>query len=152
MSNNTYCRILLAVDLTADSLQIAERAKAVAAAHGAPIDVLHVVEPIPVVAPLDAPEILTPTMLETQHEIAAGARQRLAKLAADIGIAPDSTQVVIGNTQVEILRAARERGVDLIVLGGRERHGLSLLVDFTEDAVLHKAPCDVLTVRVKPVG
>ena len=36
------------------------------------------------------------------------------------------------------------------MLGGRERHGLSLLVDFTEDAVLHKAACDVLVVRVKP--
>jgi universal stress protein A len=35
------------------------------------------------------------------------------------------------------------------VIGSRERHGLSLLVDFTEDAVLHKAPCDVLAVRVK---
>jgi len=59
-------------------------------------------------------------------------------------------QVVVGNTQAEIVRAARERHADLIVLGGRERHGLSLLVDFTEDAVLHKAPCDVLAVRVKP--
>ena len=40
--------------------------------------------------------------------------------------------------------------VDLIVLGSRERHGLSILVNFTEDTVLHEAPCDVLAVRVKP--
>jgi universal stress protein A len=60
--------------------------------------------------------------------------------------------VIVGNTQAEIVRAARDGGADLIVLGGRERHGLSLLVDFTEDAVLHKAACDVLVIRVKPTA
>ncbi len=144
-----YRRILLAVDLTADSVQIARQAKAVAAVHGAELDVLHVVEPLPLVAPLDAPEILAPAVLQTQDEITAGARHRLEKLAADVGLPAGRTSVIVGNTQVEIMRAARERGADLIVLGSRERHGLSLLVDFTEDAVLHKAPCDVLAVRVK---
>ena len=147
---STYRRILLALDLTADSTQIATRAKAVAEAHDAQIEMLHVVEPLPMVPSLDAPEILAPTVLQTQDEIASGARQRLQKLAADVGLASSPTQVIVGNTQVEILRAARERGIDLIVLGSRERHGLSLLVDFTEDAVLHKASCDVLAVRVKP--
>jgi universal stress protein A len=144
-----YRHILLAVDLTADSAQIAQRAKAVAAIHGAELDVLHIVEPLPLVAPLDAPEILAPAVLQTQDEITAGARHRLERLAADAGIPAARARVVVGNTKVEILRAAREGGADLIVLGSRERHGLSLLVDFTEDAVLHKAPCDVLAVRVK---
>jgi len=44
---------------------------------------------------------------------------------------------------------ARDFHADLIVLGGRERHGVSILVNFTEDTVLHAAPCDVLAVRVK---
>ena len=48
----------------------------------------------------------------------------------------------------EIVRIARERHTDLIVMGSRERHGLSILVNFTEDTVLHAAPCDVLAVRV----
>jgi universal stress protein A len=48
----------------------------------------------------------------------------------------------------EILRVARERHADLIVIGSRERHGMSILVNFTEDTVLHGAPCDVLAVRV----
>jgi universal stress protein A len=147
-----YRRILLALDLTADSLPVAERAKALAATHGAELDVLHVVEPLPLVAPLDAPEILAPNVLQTQDELAAGARQRLDKLAADVGLRATRLQVIVGSTQVEILRAARERAADLIVLGSRERHGLALLLDFTEDAVLHKAPCDVLAVRVKPAG
>lgn len=144
-----YRRVLLAVDLTADSVPIAERAKAVAQLHGAEIDVVHVVEPLPLVAPLDAPEVLSPAALETQDQITASARKRLEQLAADVGLPIGRAHVVVGNIKVEILRAARENGADLIVLGTRERHGLSLLVDFTEDAVLHKAPCDVLAVRVK---
>jgi len=148
----TYRKILLAVDLTADTTQIAERAKALAATHGADLELLHVVEPVPLVTPIDVPEVMTPAVLDVQDEIAAGARTRLEKLAADLGVPTSRAQVLIGNTQAEIVRAARERHVDLIVLGGHERHGLSLLVDFTEDSVLHKAPCDVLVVRVKPAA
>ena len=45
------------------------------------------------------------------------------------------------------MRVARERQADLIILGSRERHGLSILLNFTEDSVLHAAPCDVLAMR-----
>ena len=34
------------------------------------------------------------------------------------------------------------------MLGSRERHGLAILLNFTEDAILHAAPCDVLAVRL----
>ena len=144
-----YRKILLAVDLTADTAQIAARANALAKSEGAEIELLHVIEPVPLVTPLDVPEVLAPAVLEAQEQIAAGARDRLGKLAAELGVPASRAQVVLGNTQAEIVRAARDRHADLIVLGGHERHGLSLLVDFTEDAVLHKAPCDVLAVRVK---
>ena len=57
--------------------------------------------------------------------------------------------VEAGSARSEILRYAREHDSDLIVLGGRERHGLSILLHRTEDSVLHGAPCDVLAVRVR---
>jgi universal stress protein A len=145
-----YKKILVAVDLTADTAPIVERAKALATIHGAEMSLLHVIEPVPLVTPFDVPDVMAPTVLQTQDELAAGAHKRLEKLAADLGVPPSRAEVIVGNTQAEIVRVARERGADLIVLGGRERHGLSLLVDFTEDAVLHKAACDVLVVRVKP--
>ena len=47
------------------------------------------------------------------------------------------------------MRVAREWGADLIILGSRERHGLSILVNFTADTVLHAAPCDVLAIRAR---
>jgi universal stress protein A len=145
-----YKKILVAVDLTADTTPIVERARMLAKIHGAELSLLHVIEPVPLVTPFDVPDVMAPTVLETQDELSAGAHHRLEKLAADLGVPASRAEVIVGNTQAEIVRAASDGGADLIVLGGRERHGLSLLVDFTEDAVLHKAACDVLVVRVKP--
>jgi universal stress protein A len=139
-----YRRILLVVDLTEDSLPIGRRAQALAAALGAEIDLLHVVEYVPV-EPMG--ETLMPAV-QIEDELLDRARQRLTALAAQIGVPAAGCRVEAGNVKAEIVRIARERHADLIVLGSRERHGVSILVNFTEDTVLHAAPCDVLAVRV----
>jgi universal stress protein A len=115
-----------------------------ATTFGAEIELLHVVEFVPV-EPMG--ETLMPSV-QIEDELLERARQRLATLAGELGIASSAARVEAGNVKSEIVRIARERGVDLIVLGSRERHGLSILVNFTEDTVLHAAPCDVLAVRV----
>ena len=144
-----YRRILLAIDLSEDSHEIGRRAKELAETFGAELEILHVVEPLPLMV-ADAPEVMAPAVLQTQDEIVRSARERVRELARELGVPNDRATVELGNTQAEIVRWARDRSADLIVLGSRERHGLSLLVDFTEDSVLHKAPCDVLAVRVRP--
>ena len=139
-----YRRILVVVDLTESSLIIGRRAQALAATFGAEIELLHVVEFVPV-EPMG--ETLMPSV-QIEDELTERARQRLATLAAELGIASAAAFVETGNVKSEIVRMAREHNVDLIVLGSRERHGLSILVNLTEDTVLHAAPCDVLAVRV----
>jgi universal stress protein A len=139
-----YRRILLVVDLTEDSLPIGRRAQALATALGAEIDMLHVVEYVPI-EPMG--ETLMPAV-QIEDELMGRAKQRLMALGAELGIPTTSCRVEAGNVKAEIVRIARERHTDLIVLGSRERHGLSILVNFTEDTVLHAAPCDVLAVRV----
>ena len=141
---SVYRRILVVVDLTEDSLVIGRRAQALATTFGAEIELLHVVEFVPV-EPMG--ETLMPSV-QIEDDLLERARQRLATLSGELGIAPTAARVETGNVKSEIVRIARERGVDLIVLGSRERHGLSILVNFTEDTVLHAAPCDVLAVRV----
>jgi universal stress protein A len=139
-----YRRILLVVDLTDDSLPIGRRAQVLAGALGAEIELLHVVEYVPV-EPMG--ETLMPAV-QIEDELLARAAERLVALGAELGVPAALCRVEAGNVKAEIVRIARERRTDLIVLGSRERHGLSILVNFTEDTVLHAAPCDVLAVRV----
>jgi universal stress protein A len=138
-----YRRVLLVVDLTEDSLGIGRKAQVLAAALGAEIELLHVVEFVPV-EPMG--EALMPSA-QIQEELLQRAQRRLAAFAADLGIAGAPCRVESGNVKSEIVRVARERHADLIILGSRERHGLSILVNLTEDTVLHAAPCDVLAMR-----
>jgi universal stress protein A len=139
-----YRRVLLVVDLTEDSILIGRRAQALATAMGAQIDLLHVVEYVPV-EPMG--ETLMPAV-QIEDELLDRAKQRLTVLGAQLGVAATSCRIEAGNVKAEIVRIARELHSDLIVLGSRERHGVSILVNFTEDTVLHAAPCDVLAVRV----
>jgi universal stress protein A len=139
-----YRRVLLVVDLSEDSILIGRRAQTLATALGAQIDLLHVVEYVPV-EPMG--ETLMPAV-QIEDELLERAQQRLTALAAQLGVADSSCRVEAGNVKTEIVRIARELKTDLIVLGSRERHGLSILVNLTEDTVLHAAPCDVLAVRV----
>ena len=140
-----YRRILLVVDLSEDSRTVGARARAVAAACGAELQLLHVVEYLPV-EPLG--ETLLPSV-EIEEELIRRAGERLRGLARDLGLADAQCRVESGNTKAEIVRAAIDTAADLIVLGSRERHGLSILINQTEDTVLHAAHCDVLAVRLK---
>jgi universal stress protein A len=140
-----YKKLLVLVDLSRGSEQVAAAGRDLAAHSNAALVFLHVVEFVPV-EPLG--ESLMPTA-QIEDELIRRARANLSDLIVRLGIAKAAGRVEAGNTKAEILRVADEEQADLIVLGSRERHGLAILVNFTEDTVLHAAHCDVLAVRLK---
>lgn len=140
-----YGRILLVVALDEHSERIGARARDIAAVCNAELSLLHVVEYVPV-EPMG--ETLLPAV-QIEEELVQRAKQRLAELAQRLGVESARREVAAGNIKAEIVRAAQDQKADLIVLGSRERHGPSILVNFTEDTVLHAAPCDVLAVRLR---
>ena len=140
-----YKKILVLLDLSEGSEQVAIAARDLAAYSNATMLVLHVVEFVPV-EPLG--ESLMPTG-QIEDELIRRARERLSALIMRLELPRATGRVEAGNTKSEILRVAKEEQADLIVLGSRERHGLAILVNFTEDTVLHAAHCDVLAVRLK---
>lgn len=141
-----YNRILAIVDLTPHSTAVAARAREIATANNASLTLMHVVEFMPVEPVSDS---LLPTV-QIEAELLDAARQRMAALASKLGSPAPAWEVTAGSAKAEVLRFARNGGFDLIVVGSRERHGLSILVNLTEDTVLHAAPCDVLAVRLAP--
>jgi universal stress protein A len=139
-----YRRILVAVDLGEHSDLVLSRARAVVGVTNAQLRLLHVVEYVPV-EPMG--EALLPAV-SIEEELVAGARARIAEMAQAADLGQAEQRVIAGTIKAELLREAREWPADLVVLGSRERHGLALILNLTEDAVLHAAPCDVLAVRL----
>jgi universal stress protein A len=139
-----YKQVLIAVDLSEDSAEVARRGLEMAAHYGAKTSLLHVVEFIPVDP---AGEALLPPPLDLEDEMVRGARARLDALCAELGGGLEA-HLVVGIIKFEILRVAAESHADLIVLGSHERHGLALLLGSTEKAILHKAQCDILAVHL----
>jgi universal stress protein A len=142
---SAYRRILAAIDLTEDSRAVAARACELALAGNGVVHLLHVVEFAPIEPMSDS---LVPVM-QIDDQIMARAQTQIQTLASELGLPPTASSVEAGSAKGEILRHARAQHSDLIVLGCRERHGLSILIHRTEDSVLHGAPCDVLAVRVR---
>ena len=139
-----YKKILVLLDLTDSSEQIVAAARDVAAHSNAAMVLLHVVEFVPA-EPMG--ETLMPTV-QIEEDLEERAKLKLSELSTRLKLSRASTRVEAGNKKTEILRVAKEEAVDLIVLGSRVRHGLGILVNFTEDTVLHAAHCDVLAVRL----
>ena len=140
-----YRRILALLDLSDASAQVLQAAQELATGTTAEVVALHIVEFLPV-EPLG--ETLLPSV-QIQADLAASARERLTTLIRSAGVANCRGRVEVGNTKAQILRVAAEEAADLLVLGSRERHGLAILVNFTEDTLLHASHCDVLAIRLK---
>src|ERR1700722_15307116 len=140
-----YNKVLVLLDLSQGSEQVALAGRDLAAHSNAEMVVLHVVEFVPI-EPLG--ESLLPTA-QIEEQLIKRARETLSELIKRLALPRATGRVEAGNTKAEILRVADDVRADLIVLGSRERHGLAILMNFTEDTVLHAAHCDVLAVRLK---
>jgi universal stress protein A len=139
-----YRKVLVLLDLSEGSEKVFNAGRDMASRSNASVVALHVVDYAPV-EPMG--ETLMPSMA-IERDLMERSRARIEELIARSGAGNARGRVEMGNTKAEILRVAKEEGADLIVLGSRERHGLAILVNFTEDTVLHAAHCDVLAVRL----
>jgi universal stress protein A len=137
-----YKHILFATDLTDDTDYIITKVRGMRSFTGAQLSLIHVVEPLPgySYAYLGIEDIEGQLMEES--------KAALAKLGEQLGVNIKDQWVEIGPTKSRILEVAEKVGVDLIISGSHGRHGLSLLLGSTANAILHGAKCDVLTVRL----
>lgn len=145
---SAYKRILLAIDLTEESRQVAASATAVADAFGAELHVIHVIEPLSLAYGGDIPMDLS----SVQEQIHEQAKSHLAEFANGLGVPADRQYLIFGRPESEIHRVAESDAMDLVIVGSHGRHGLALLLGSTANGVLHGASCDVLAVRVGATG
>ena len=139
-----YNTVLLAIDLSDEAQQVAEKALAISRAHKATLDIVHVIEPLSFAYGGDIPMDFS----GIQEEIQKQAESQLAEFSKKLGVPEDRQHIAIGRPESEIHELAKTLGADLVVVGSHGRHGLSLLLGSTANSVLHGAACDVLAVRV----
>ena len=68
---------------------------------------------------------------------------------SDSGLQPVDCRIVFGRPIETLLEEAEQGGYDLIVVGSHGRHGVKLLLGSTANGVLHRAKCDVLSIRIR---
>ena len=143
---DAYKHILVALDLSNEAHQVADRGRDLAGHYGAKMSLIHVVEPVVVDNSYD---LMTSLPAELDDSLLERAKTFLAKISNQLQLGEIEQIVTLGSTRGEIFRVAQEQAVDLIVIGTHGRHGVGLLLGSTANAILHGTPCDVHAVRIR---
>lgn len=140
-----YKHILFATDLSTESDYIVNKVRGMCDYTKAKLSIIHVVEPMPgySYAYLGIEDI--------EGQLIEESRVALSKLGEKLSVDLKNQFVEVGPTKSKIQAVADHIGADLIICGSHGRHGLSLLLGSTANAILHGAKCDVLTIRLPEV-
>jgi nucleotide-binding universal stress UspA family protein len=148
-ATGVFGRILCGIDFSECSLAALKYALTLAEGAAAHLTAVNVIEWTPIgYDPLIGP----PTdMVGYRMSAEADGRERLHQAVVDAHATNVSVDEVVtsGKPHREILRIARERGCDLIVLGIHGRNPIDrMFFGSTAEPIVRRAPCPVLTVRV----
>lgn len=141
--------ILLPTDFSECANYALSYAASLARQFSASIICVHVIEPVmPAVGYTGLSEALPIADLSDQME--ESAERELPKIGACDDCAGLEIEEVIvhGDASAEIVRVAKERKVDLIVIASHGRTGLGrILFGSTAESIVRHAPCPVLVVK-----
>jgi nucleotide-binding universal stress UspA family protein len=141
-------RILVPTDFSKFSANALTYGAAFAEKFGAELYLLHVVQDLALFIPEAV--LVVPPVLPPVEQFLSAARVALDRVIAGLNL-PGVTvhpAVAEGTPFDEIIRFAREKDVDLIVMGTHGHTGLAhILMGSVAEKVVRKAPCPVLSVR-----
>jgi len=144
----TLKNILVATDFSEPSDAAVTYGRELATRFGATLHVLHAAENL--IGRFGA-ETYSATAPDLQDRLEADARRRLNELLIDSdNSGPSSIPVLLtaSSPALAIVDYAKEKSIDLIVVGTHGRGGLAhLVVGSVAERVVRLAPCPVLTVR-----
>ena len=141
-------RVLVAVDFSAASNAGFQHALLLAKHFGSDLMVLNVVSPVPALAcqPIDG----LPAYAEDELARAEKGLAGLTKSAEQFGIKNARAIIRIGLPSHEIVEAAKDADIDLIVIATHGYTGWKhFCIGGTAERVVRAAPCPVLVVRDK---
>lgn len=140
-----YKHILLAVELISHTdAEITRKAAKIAAEQGATLTLIHAIEHLSGYGAYGMG-----LGVDIEKALLDNAQKEMHLLGERLGVAEKDQIVRIGPAKFVILEEAQKLKADLIIVGSHGRHGISLILGSTANAVVHGAKCDVLAVRLK---
>lgn len=142
-------RVLVPVDFSPLSKKALRYATRLAQQFRAELNIFHVVEP-EVPPAFDGFMIAPPVVSSGSSASCAGQLRSLVNLVRKAGVADVNSTVRTGLAAFEIVEAAKELDVDLIVIATHGYTGWKhFAIGSTAERVVRAAPCPVLVVREK---
>ena len=142
-------KILVPTDFSESAHHALRYALTLASELQAELLLVHVVETLAVGY---ASDLFPVPMAEVFQELSGYAKGEIAKLASEASAKGVRVREIVlqGKPSAEIVRAARDEEVDMIVLGTHGKGVLDkALFGSTTERVVRRAPCPVLTCRLK---
>jgi nucleotide-binding universal stress UspA family protein len=141
-------RILVPTDFSKHSQNALLYAAAFAEKFGAELYLLHVVQDLALFIP-EAVSV-APPIAPPVEQLTAAVREALDRVVRESKLEKVTIhqEVREGTPFYEIIQMAKEKDIDLIVMGTHGHTGLAhVLLGSVTEKVVRKAPCPVLTVR-----
>ena len=138
-----YTNILFATDLLNEHNHLTKKAAVIAKQFHAKLYLLHVIElpaSIQLAQGLGFTELANPSKDDAQTV--------LALVGENLKIPTTQQFVEIGSVKEHIFNKVKELNCHLIIVGSHSSTGIQTFLGSTANAVIHHAPCDVLTLRV----
>lgn len=145
-----YRNVLFCTDFSENAQKALPQAMDIARKYGATLHVLHVYFDAGHIAEFEMSSVTETETAPMVHMKGTEKERRLDEICTQVSnaLGPCKGKMVRGKPHVEIVRYAREEGVDLIVLSS---HGLSelehALFGGTAEKVLRHSPCDVFVIK-----
>ena len=128
----TYKKILLAINVYEKAELVINSAISFAKENN--------ISSLEIVTVVDSVSTFAPAVVDFQYAV-----EEIVSKITDIKV---NHKMLVGNPAAEIAAYADQNECDLIVIGSHATHGLNLVLGSVANAVLHKAKCDVLTIRL----
>lgn len=138
-----FNRILVAVDISPETLAVLKKVAILAAENQAQLCVMHVAN-----SPGSAySQWALHKAPVSEQEIEGKLRDKFTELLVQAGLPGQEFEVVFGRPADVILDRAENYAAQLIVVGRNSRSGVRALLGSTASAIINRADCDVLALK-----
>ena len=143
MTTGLFTKILIASDGSERNLAAVEEALRIGRACGAPVHAVYVAD-ISALESASADVVIRDTWELVQRE----GEKALARIRDSAEGVQLETVVLEGKPAAEIVKYAKDQGMDLIVIGTQGKQGIErILLGSVAESVIRATPCKILVVK-----